>query len=1059
VGIGASAGGLEAMSRLFAAGPDLRGMAFIIVQHMDPKSESHLPELLAKHTPMRVRPAADGMLVQPDHVYVCIPNHDIAVSDGKLQLLEPEADRNSRRPVDRLFDSLSTEYGDRAIAIILSGVASDGSRGISSIKSAGGMVMVQSPEAAEFDGMPRNAISTGLADLILPVEDMPEVLDRLARSMVVPAVAELDGEVGEPSGQPLPVVEPATLQSILSVLDDKYDYDFADYKRPTLLRRTQRRMSLRNVDEFESYAKLVREDESEAAALFRDLMINVSSFFRDAPAWDELEREVIDPLVAGSENGSEIRVWSAGCATGEEAYTIGMLLLEKIEQSGKRIRPQIFATDVSDSLEVARAGVYPETIAEQISADRLNRFFIKRDTNYEVKKHLRDTIVFARHNVIRDPPFSRMDLIICRNLLIYIEPDTQRKILGMFHFALRDAGSLFLGSAETIGMHGEYFEPISSPWRIFRSRRIAHAGQFDFPRFAVTHQRKGELGRARSARPAKDEYLGLAQRALLDRYAPPSVVVDADHQVLIYQGDTSRYLTQPGGEPTRDLLSLVPAGLRPPLRHAIREAIEEKALAVSKSGFIKEFGTRRPVTVTVRPIGPSQDDTPTLLICFEESLEAPLAAEGDQESRSRENVSSQTVDQLDEELSLTRRDLRDVSEQYERLVEEYSTSNEEMLSINEELQSANEELETSKEELQSLNEELNTLNNELRSKVEAVEQTNNDLNNLLASTEIATIFLDMQCRVRWYSPAIKQVINLIASDIGRPISDLSSTVTGTALESQALEVLASLVPLESEVQSENGQHYIRRVLPYRTSDNRIDGIVATFVDISEHKKGEQQRKQLMNELSHRIKNTLAMVQAMVQGLSRQSGTLPEFLKAFEPRLAALARAHSILTLPGDERIELRHLLKRELVPYVGEDMSRIQIEGDDLSLNREPAIALELVFHELVTNAVKYGALSNDTGTITVRWKRVTKYDGPHTTIEWIESGGPPIEAAGVSGFGSMLIQSSIAHDLAGKVDLQFKPTGLSCIIEYPMSDGGSHDANGNNNRVGTGIAARVERC
>jgi two-component system, chemotaxis family, CheB/CheR fusion protein len=442
-----------------------------------------------------VRPAQDGLAIKPNHVYVCIPNRDLVVKDGTLRLLDTEAERSQRRPIDRLYDSMASAYGDRAIAIILSGTAADGSRGISAIKTAGGMVIVQEPETAEFDGMPRSAISTGLADLVLPIKEMPEVLQRLATQPTEMAWRRASAKTMMRRNR---MSSSATLPSILSVLHDRFEYDFADYKRPTLLRRTQRRMSLRNVDDFDAYAKLVREDAKEAAALYRDLMINVSSFFRDPKAWEELEQQVIEPLVARRESGDEIRVWSAGCATGEEAYTIGMALLEKIELSGKRIKPQIFATDVSDSLDVARAGMYPETIEAQLSAERLAKFFIRRDSTYEVKKHLRDLIVFARHNVISDPPFSRMDIIICRNLLIYIEPDTQRKILGMFNFALRDGGTLFLGSAETIGMQGDLFEPISAPWRIFRSRRVVHAGRFDFPRFSVTDRGAGRWVRRRA---------------------------------------------------------------------------------------------------------------------------------------------------------------------------------------------------------------------------------------------------------------------------------------------------------------------------------------------------------------------------------------------------------------------------------------------------------------------------------------------------------------------------------------------------------------------------------
>lgn len=1047
VGIGASAGGLGAMTALFDAGPSLAEMAFIIVQHMDPKAESHLVDLLSSHTSMNVRPAQDGLAIKPNHVYVCIPNRDLVIKDGHLRLIDTEAERRQRQPIDRFYDSMASEYGDRAIAIILSGTAADGSRGISAIKTAGGMVMVQAPDTAEFDGMPRSAISTGLADLVLPIGEMPEVLQRLAAQLSEdgPAAGESEPDENGGSIEERSEGERASLHSILGVLRDQYKYDFADYKRPTLLRRTRRRMSLRNVDDFEVYAKLVREDAQEAAALYSNLIINVSSFFRDPQAWEDLDKQVIEPLVAQRESGDEIRVWSVGCATGEEAYTIGMALLEKIELSGKRIRLQIFATDVSDTLDFARAGAYPETIEAQLSQEQLARFFVRRRSTYQVNKHLRDRIIFARHNVISDPPFSRMDIIVCRNLLIYIEPDTQRKILGMFNFALRDGGTLFLGSAETIGMQRDLFDPISAPWRIFRSRRVVHAGRFDFPRFSVTDQRRWAPGQNKSHRPAPSEYLTMAHRALLERYAPPSVVIDADHQVLVYQGDTSRYLTQPGGDPTRDLLTLASPGLRPLLRHAIHEAGSERRSATTTNASIKVGESRHPVTLTVSPIGPPNAESPLLLVSFEEPA-APVDAVAGEPDAS--DTRGQTVNQLEDELRMTRQDWREVSEQYDRLVEEYSTSNEEMLSINEELQSANEELETSKEELQSLNEELNTLNDELHGKVQLVEQTNNDLNNLLASTEVATLFLDTACRIRWFTPAIKQVLRLIPSDVGRPISDLASVVTGSELEPAAKTVLETLVPVEVEVSSEQGQSYLRRVLPYRTTDNRIDGIVVTFVDITEHKTGERQRERLMHELSHRIKNTLATVQAIVQGVSRRCKTLPEFLAAFEPRLAALARAQSLLTLPGEERVELRHLLKRELAPYLGDDTGRVIIDGDGLALNREPAIALELVFHELVTNAVKYGSLSNESGVITVRWSRTSSGNSEDAHIEWIESGGPPIESTGDPGFGSLLIESCVDHDLAGTLHMQFKPGGLYCVIEFPLAKGPGNDTHEAADRV-----------
>lgn len=441
------------MHALLDALPTLDDMALVIVQHLDPKGGSHLVELLSRHTSLTVTPAQDGMKIEPGHVYVCIPNRDLVVRDGHLRLIDPEVERSQRYPIDRFFDSLATAYGDRAIAVVLSGTASDGSHGISTIKAAGGTVIVQDPKSAEFDGMPRSAISTGQVDLVLPITEIPEMLGRLAK--------QANSRAHDPEDDRPPTVDPSTLQSILNVLRDRFDYDFADYKRPTLLRRTQRRMSLRMLSDLNDYAKLIGTDADEATSLFRDLMINVSSFFRDPDAWSELQRTVLDPLIASRDNGDDVRVWSAGCATGEEAYTIGMLLLERIEAAGRRIRPQIFATDVSESLETARAGVYPEAISAQLTPERLERFFIKGDSTITVRKHLRDLIVFARHNVLSDPPFSRIDLICCRNLFIYLEPESQQKILWMFNFALRDGGTLFLGSSETIGLQTDLFEPIS----------------------------------------------------------------------------------------------------------------------------------------------------------------------------------------------------------------------------------------------------------------------------------------------------------------------------------------------------------------------------------------------------------------------------------------------------------------------------------------------------------------------------------------------------------------------------------------------------------------------
>jgi two-component system, chemotaxis family, CheB/CheR fusion protein len=1034
VGIGASAGGLDAIRAVLDAVPAQSGLAFILVQHQDPAGESHLAELLSAHSAIHVAPAEDGLAIEPDHVYVSVPSRDIVVEDGHLRLLKQPKERRLRRPIDRLFESLAAAHGDRAVAVILSGTAADGSHGLRAIKGRGGLVIAQEPATAAYDGMPRSAIATGLVDLVLPPERIATVLLRFAKDvppLELELELELEGE-GEGEGEGSHDEDarrdgPAPLGHLIDVLQRRFEYDLSGYKRPTLLRRTQRRMALLNLDEFDTYAARVREDPDEAAHLFRDLMINVSSFFRDAEAWQELERRIIDPLIQSRQNGDEIRVWVPACATGEEAYSIGMLLVERIEASGKQLTPRIFATDVTDSLQTARAGIYPEAIAGDLSPGRLERFFVKDQATYRVTNALRELVVFALHNVMDDPPFSRMDIVSCRNFLIYVEPDAQAKVLRLFNFALREGGALLLGSAETIGTQSKLFETVSAKWRIFRSCAIPPGTRFDFPRPSLTTNRRG-VSDARSVPSPEEDYLSSARRALLDRFVPPSVVIDRHHHVLHYFGTSAPYLQQTGGEPTRDVLVLVRADLRAPLRRAVNEAIDTRRTATSASAPAASDDGQQSVTITVDPIGPSDGDAPKFLVTFEKTAQPRLT-----ELAPPQAESEQPGEQLERELRLTRDELRRISEQYDRLLEEYGTASEEMLSINEELQSSNEELETSKEEMQSLNEELQTINGELREKIEIVQLTNDDLNNLLASTEVATLFLDIRCRIRWFTPTAAQLFRILDSDVGRRISDLAPAVTGSSLDAEARHVLERLAPLETEVSSDQGRHFIRRVLPYRTADNRIDGVVVTLVDITERKQIEQTRERLMHESSHRVKNTLATVHAMVRGIARRSGNVAEFLSDFEPRLAALGRAHQLLLLPAEGGIELGDLLYRELDPYVGLTEHRVTAEGDALLLGRDAAIALELVFHELVTNATKHGALSTDAGSIAVRWRPARHGEEEGVRIEWIESGGPPMGPTVRHGFGCSLISSTVSHDLGGRVTLDFRSQGLHCCIEFPV--------------------------
>jgi two-component system CheB/CheR fusion protein len=829
VGMGASAGGVEALSAFFDALPPATGMAFVVVQHLPPERESLMAEILSKHTRMPVRQVEDGMLVHRNHVYVIRPGNTLTIRFGKLHLGEPLEARGHQRPVDDFFRSLAEEQRERAVCVILSGMGSNGTAGAQMVKAVGGVCVAQDPDTAAFPSMPRSLIDSGLSDFVLRPADMPEALARYAEH----PYAKGDRSVDEIARRDRKV-----LGDVLTALRTRTRHDFTGYKTPTIVRRVQRRMGLNQVAELSEYAQLLRTRPAEATALADDMMIHVTGFFRDPDAWDALRERVIAPLVASRPDDGSIRCWVTACSSGEEAYTLAILLVEAAEAAGKRFDIKVFATDMAErSLARARAGIYPGGIESEVAPERLARFFEREDVNYRVRRDVRELIVFAPQNVLHDPPFSRMDICSCRNLLIYLEPAVQRRVMQMLHFGLTEGGALFLGTSETNAGADDLFEPIDKRARLFRRVGPTRHGAVEFrtpralPLGGTTGLAPAERGNGGGA--PRVSLAQLTQRTLLEQFTPAAVVVDRDLRIVYYHGRTEPFLTQPRGEPTRELMALLRDGVRGPVRSVLHAAVERHETGTARDGVILTDDGPRQLAVRAVPLQPSPHSA-YFLVSFDLSpapSTAPMLGPATAADHARDAT-------LEEELARARDDLQATVEALQATNEEMRASNEEVTSVNEELQSTNEELETSKEEMQSLNEELTTVNAQLQAKMDELQAATNDLTSLLSSTSIAVIFLDTGFRIRRFTPAVAELIDLIGADVGRPLVDMNRKFDDPALLDDAQAVLAKLVPAEREVSGVTGRTYVRRVLPYRTTDNRIDGVVITFVDISARKAAE-----------------------------------------------------------------------------------------------------------------------------------------------------------------------------------------------------------------------------
>ncbi len=1274
VGIGASAGGLQAFKAFFAGMPADSGMAFVLVQHLDPQHKSMLVELLGSATAMPVIEAAERMTVVADYVYVIPPNATLRIAAGKLRVSKPAPAREHRYPVDAFFSALAEDQKDNAVCIVLSGGGSDGTEGLRAIKEHGGLTMAQAAfDEHAMSGMPMSATSTGLVDHVLAIEEMPAKL--IAYSKHLLAIEPRKGSDGtrQDIGE--------HLARICAQLRGKLGHDFSQYKEKTLVRRIQRRMQVLQIDAMPDYIERMRKDPGECNLLFRELLIGVTHFFRDPPAFEALQTQVMPHLVHNRDADDAVRVWVPACATGEEAYSIAIMLKEAAGERQAGFRFQIFATDIDEqAVAFARAARYRKSQIAELPVARRDRWFAADGDHWCPVKEIREMCIFSTHSVVKDPPFSRLDLISCRNLLIYLGPALQERLVRTFHYALRPGGYLFLGTSESVTRQGQLFATVDQKQRIFQRREgpaslPASSAAADVPAPADRAAMLTENGIEKSA------------RRLMEKHVPAYVVVDGNHDVVRFAGQTDKYLGPTPGAASLNLFSLIRRGLRPAARAALAKAVASRQPVIHEALAIEVNGGRQLVDLVVEAL---PDSAGLCVVAFLDRREVSGGGAAD----TRPTL---PVEALENELRTMRERLEATVDQLEISNEEMKSANEEYQSVNEELQSTNEELETSKEEMQSINEELQTVNAELNSKNDALVHLNSDLRNLLESTQIATLFLDRQLRIKNFTPTVTDLFHLRDSDRGRPVTDIVSRLSYDGLRKDAMRVMRDLSVVERSVKVQgDGTTFLMRLRPYRTVDDVIDGVVITFVDIddrtrreedraklaaivdssqdaiiskdldgiitswnpaaerlfgyeareivgrsvatliplnrrdeeesilrgiragqsidhfetvrqrkngslvevslsvspirnakgvvvgaskvarditerkraqeelreneeryrtlfdlgpvavyscdasgaiqkfnrravelwgrepasgdtderfcgsfrlfrpdgsfmphdqcpmaevvsgkisevhdaevlierpdgsrvtvvvnirqlkdnhgeitgaincfydiTERKQSELRQQLLMNELNHRVKNTLATIQSIAARSLRGTSDAAS-LNAFNARLVALSRTHDLLTRDSWEKVALRDLVRQELDPYRSGEGERFVIEGPDLTVKPKAALALGMAFHELATNAAKYGALSKSTGQVRVAWEVVSASESM-LRLEWMESGGPPVEKTGRKGFGSTVIERGLSLELDGEVEIDLKPGGLVCTMELPLAavGGGIND-------------------
>ena len=969
VGIGASAGGLEACSKLLDGLSADSGMAFILVQHLDPTHESLMVSLLASHTKMNVLQANEGMLIEPGHLYVIPPGTYLSVAKGYLHVAPPQARHGARLPFDYFLQSLALDYGARAACIILSGTGADGSIGLKAIKDAGGLVIAQEPTEAGFNGMPQSAIATNLVDQVLSVGTMPGALQKFSKRKTPALNTEQPSQV-EATKNWMP--------EIVDLMRTKSTHDFSRYKLGTLQRRTERRMAMLGIaqNDVDVYLQLLRKDSNEIDTLANDLLINVTNFFRDPKVFEHLSAKIIHDLVVKQPPDQPLRIWSVGCSTGEEIYTLAMLFREQLTLQKRNIKIQLFASDVdADAVASARDGLYPESIETEVTADRLQRFFNRENAGYRVSQELRSMVIFTVQDVLSDPPFAKLDMISCRNLLIYLQPEAQSKVIALFHFALRNNGILLLGSAETVGGADGQFEIVSKPDRIYRRIGQNRPGELLFLMGSPDSPPLARLPITNPTAPRPAAFAEICQKFVMANYTPATVLINQKYDCLFTLGPTNDYLSLAPGITNNNILEMARDGVKSKLRSAIQMAMQENKRILLGGGRMKNDDKTTCFSVLVEPVKSEGQDL--LLVCFAEETKLEVAAGADiiPENSSR-------ISELEQELITTQTELKIAIRNLEFSSEEQKAINEEASSVNEEYQSSNEELLTSKEELQSLNEELTALNSQLQETLERHRIDSNDLQNVLYSTDVATIFLDPDLKIRLFTPATKLLFNVIPTDIGRPLTDLSSLATLPDMLSDANAVLKTHQPVEREIETKSGAWYIKRILPYRASDGSIAGVVITFNDITERRRiadalaiAERQaqvanlgKTRFLAAASHDLRQPLQTLVLLHDMLAKNVTTekakklverLDETVGSMTGMLNALLDINQIeagTVVTEKTTFQINELLQR----MHGEFAFHAQAQG--LTLNVVPcsllintdARLLEQMIRNLVSNALKY---------------------------------------------------------------------------------------------------------
>ena len=1142
VAIGASAGGIRALQNFFDVVPAQTGAAFVVVVHLDPDRPSDLPHILDARSEMPVVLVGWREHLAADHIYVIPPDRRLELVDHELSAVPFDEPRGRRSPIDWFFRSLSEGLGD-GFAIILSGAGSDGALGVRAVKEGGGIIFVQDPDEAEHPSMPRNAIATGIVDFVLPVKEIAARLPDLIRLKQSVSIANL------------PAADEDLLRQVLNHLRVRTGHDFSKYKRSTVLRRIARRMQVTRSSDLPGYLEVLGENGEEAQALLSDLLISVTTFFRDPEAFNTLRKSVLAKLFESRGPADSVRVWVCGCATGEETYSIAMLLLEEAGLRDPRPAIQVFGSDLdARALAVGREGRYPAAIEADVSEERLRRFFVREAEGYRVREELRDIVLFAVHDLLKDPPFSRLDLVTCRNVLIYLDRELQEQVCSTFHYALNPGGILMLGASESADSPAGFFRLLDRNARLYQST----AAPGDKPRLLPpllgpirVHEHISQFATGSARSSALSE--AALHRTAIEAVAPPSILVDHTHRVVHLSDNAGRYLQPVGGPLSGDVVDLVRPELRFELRSALNRLFEQDHATLSLPIMVRFNGSPHRVHLQVKSAVQKDPAGRHALILFVEG-----EAVSDNAAFLEQHATDETVLRLTQELELMQARLRTVREESDAANEELRAANEELQSINEEYRSTSEELETSKEELQSINEELQTVNTELKLKLEAISRAHSDLQNLMAATDYGTLFLDAGLRIRRFTQRVTELFSITPLDEGRPITDFAHQLEHDGLVKDARAVLTDLAPIRREIRSRDGRWYDLRLRPYRTVEDKIDGVVITFVDISDRLKVEQalreserqlrQQKRLVDlshdpifvwdydagildwnrgseelygyshdeavgkvsdrllgsapdqgsfedvraallrdgawagelrqktkggedvtvecrvqlevvdgrrlvlestrdiseqkswegrqqlllrELTHRVKNTLAIVQSIASLTLRTTQSPVDFVERFSARLEALSGAHGLLVQSDWRGADFASLARGQLAPYIADSPERARLEGPSVILPADLATPFGLVLHELAANAVKYGSLSAPDGGVEVVWAVEPGNHSSLLKVEWREVNGPKVKAPAELGFGTRLIDMALQ---GATVTRDYREDGFVCDIALPLA-------------------------